>query len=351
MSSSNGNIPVLAWPIRSPSNPYTALLYSNMRRIVCVDEFSLGKLAKRYSIWHVHWPDAFLNIRNPLHAVFKVGGFLTSLDYLRARGTGLIWTVHNYCSHEKLHPRLEKWFWRRFIPRVDGIISLSSTGLASVLERFPQLRGIPAIVIPHGHYRTEYPMHTRCVRKTLGIPSESKLILFFGAVRPYKNVEGLVRAFRHVTTANAVLQIAGQPNSVKLAERIMSQASVDARVHVRFEFLQPKMLSAYIGAADLVVLPYREILNSGSALLALSLNRPILVPDRGAMGELKADFGDEWVKTFSTELDAFVLERAISWAFKPRPCVCPMAKKYEWEQISCETANFYRRVFSEIRNR
>jgi hypothetical protein len=65
------------------------------------------------------------------------------------------------------------------------------------------------------------------------------------------------------------------------------------------------------------------------------------------MGELKADFGDEWVRTFSGELDKAILERALDWAVRNRSSICRMPEKYEWQSIGRETARFYGTVVSE----
>jgi beta-1,4-mannosyltransferase len=338
---------VLAWPNQSPTNPYTPLLYSNLDPSVHVDEFSAGKVLEKYSVWHVHWPEALLNIRNRLHATSKVGAFFFALDYLRARGTKIVWTMHNYRAHEKSHPLLESWFWRRFIPRVDGAISLSAAGLRLGKDRFPRLSEIPTAVIPHGHYRDDYPPKVAEARDILQIPGSARVLLFFGAVRAYKNVGSLIRTFREVGSPEAILYIVGQPNSSVLAREILQEASLDHRVRVVFEFVKPKDVSIYLGGADVVVLPYREILNSGTALLALSLNRPVLVPDLGAMGELKADLGEAWVRTFAGELDKSMLEGALDWAIQSRPFVCPMPEKYEWRSIGRATTSFYERVVSD----
>jgi beta-1,4-mannosyltransferase len=341
------NMRVLAWPTDS-ANPYTPRLYSHMREGVTVEDFSARKLLAKYSVWHVHWPESLLNIRNPLLAASKVEAFFCALDYLQARNTKIVWTMHNYGSHEKLHPSLEAWFWRQFIPRVDGAISLSAAGLSVGRTRFPRLQCIPTAVIPHGHYRDEYPQKTVEARKMLGIPATAKVLLFFGTIRAYKNVDFLVRIFRKVDAADAILYIVGQPNSSSLASDIRQEASRDPRVRLLFEFVKPEDVSVHLGAADVVVLPFREILNSGSALLALSLNRPILVPDLGAMGELKADFGDRWVRTFAGELSETILNGALDWAAEKRPPVCPMPEKYEWQSIGRETSRFYSRVVSPI---
>jgi beta-1,4-mannosyltransferase len=336
---------ILAWPISTPWNPYTGLVHSNLGSDAQVDGWP-GNLLKKYDIWHVHWPDALLGIPSTTHAAYKVGGMFATMDYLRARGTKVIWTMHNFASHEARHPKLESWFWRRFIPRVDGAISLSSTGLAMGLERFPRLREVPTAVIPHGLYRDQYPPAAGGSRATLGIASDAKVVLFFGAVRAYKNVDVLIRAFREVKAGNVVLYVVGNPNAPELADRITKEASQDSRITLKFEFVDEKDVSRYFAAADLVVLPYREVLNSGSALLALSCNRPVLVSDKGSMAELKSEFSDTWVRTFSGPMNGAVLEDAILWASEPRPGVCFMPEKYDWARIGTETSQFYKRVIS-----
>jgi len=173
---------VLAWPI-DPGNPYTASLYAQMGPGVHVDEFSPARLVHRYGVWHVHWPESLLNIRNAALAAFKLSSFLAMIDLVRLRGGKIVWTVHNLKAHDNLHPKLEAMFYRRFIPRVDGVISLSETGLALARERFPRLRQLPATVIPHGHYRDQYPRCEGDARAELGIPANARVMLFFGEIR------------------------------------------------------------------------------------------------------------------------------------------------------------------------
>jgi beta-1,4-mannosyltransferase len=227
---------ILAWPNDS-TNPYTPLLYADMGSTILVEEFSPRKLLHSYAVWHIHWPESLLNIRNPYKAAYKLAGFFAMVDYLRWRGAKIVWTMHNFKAHEALHPSLEARFWRKFIPRVDGAISLSETGLSIAKEKFPALRRVPTAVIPHGHYRDEYPQSTGQSREALGIPASARVILFFGAVRAYKNVDVLVRAFREVTTPEALLFIVGRPNSAALTEAILKEATQDPRIKVAFGFV------------------------------------------------------------------------------------------------------------------
>jgi beta-1,4-mannosyltransferase len=335
---------VLAWPIDNGCNPYTIRVYENMGPHVEVEAWP-GNLLKKYSVLHMHWPEGHLNVSSiALRAASRISAMFAALDYLRLRGTKIIWTMHNLDAHEAFHPSLERWFWRQFVPRIDGAISLSAAGLSLAMKRFPRLRDIPTTIIPHGHYREEYPSSAVDARKTLGIPQEARVFIFLGAVRAYKNVTALVRAFGRVTVPNALLFVAGVPSSSELAAEILKEASLDSRVQVQFEYVKVQDVCTYFGAANLVVIPYRKVLNSGSALLALSCNRPVLVPDLGAMSELQADYGDDWVQTYHGEIDETILEQGLRWADQPRPAVCPVPEQYSWQDIALKTVRFYESV-------
>jgi glycosyltransferase involved in cell wall biosynthesis len=316
---------------------------------VRVEALSAHSLAHRYDVLHVHWPDSLLNLSSRIEVEAKLAAFFAIAKYLHWRGTKIVWTMHNLKAHDGRYPVLEARYWRRFIPLVDGVISLSKTGVVMAQSKFPRLQGVPTIVTPHGHYRDEYPTAPGNVREALGISEHARVILFFGAVRAYKNIHALIGAFRNVSDPDAVLLIVGQPDTDELAKSILSEAATDARVRVVFEFVRPEQVGKFMHAADLVVLPYRAILNSGSALLALSFNRPILVPDLGSIADLKADFGGDWVMTYGGEVDGTILERALTWAMRPRPEVCPIKEDYDWKDIQGKTIKFYQRVIDSNR--
>jgi glycosyltransferase involved in cell wall biosynthesis len=76
-----------------------------------------------------------------------------------------------------------------------------------------------------------------------------------------------------------------------LATTIETTAAVDDRIQTIFEFVPESALQRYMNAADVVVLPFREVLTSGSVMLALSFAKPVVTPDAGCIRTLMADTG------------------------------------------------------------
>ncbi len=329
-------------------NPYNWLLYTYMKDLgVDIDESSPQKLIfNRYAIWHIHWPDLLLNNQNQVKAFIKIQALLAQMDWARYQGVKTVWTIHNLATHEQFYPKLEAWFWQAFIRRLDGYISLSKAGMEAAKKRFMHLRNIPGFVVPHGHYRGEYldDVSSQQARALLEIPDSAKVLLFFGKIRSYKNAPQLIRAFRQFSDPNTILYIVGRPEFPVLEQEIKTEAALDSRVQLHLDFVPKEKAQVFFRAADLVVLPYREILNSGSALLALSFNCPILVPLRGALGELQTQVGKEWVHTYTGDILPLQIEAALEWALNtPRAKQAPL-DAWDWKELAQQTIHAYKAI-------
>ncbi|GGA38186.1 glycosyltransferase [Okeania sp. KiyG1] len=267
---------IIAWPAFKTKyqNPYGYLLYSSMElQGISVTEFSLSKLLlKHYDIFHVHWPvETIVRHPNPFIAGLRGINMLLAIDFARARGTKLIWTLHDKHPHSILHPKLGTWFQSEFIKRVDGCISHCQVSREWADLTFPILSNRPHKVILHGHYRQVYPdnVNREAARKSLDIPSGSDVLLFLGNIDNYKNVPHLVQVFKELAPPNWILLVAGKLIVPKLGTQISQVAANDSRIKLKFGFVRDEKLQEYFRAANLVVLPFKDILNSGSALFSL----------------------------------------------------------------------------------
>lgn len=345
---------VLAWPAfkNKSLNPYNWLLYTHLVRLgVKVEEFSAWKLLRGHcSIWHLHWPERYFNDPDRKKAWFKSRMLLNLVKWARARGVKIVWTIHNLWAHEGFHRDLEVKFWQEFTGQVDGYISLSNTGVDLARKRFRNLDRVPGIVIPHGHYCGVYPdsVTREQARRRLGLSMQDKVALFLGQVRPYKNVPHLIRVFRQVEEPQVRLVVAGKVDLNELRQQVIEEAGGDPRIFLSLSFVPDEELQVFLRAADLVVLPYREILNSGSAILALSYDRPVLVPELGALSELKKLVGSSWVYTYSGELTPAVFTSALNWAVKYPRGARPSLGVLGWENLAKRTLEFYKSLMKQV---
>ena len=343
-----GALRVIAWPafVNRAQNPYNALLYDALTALgVRVDDFTpLRLLFGPYQIWHIHWPESILNLPRLWQAIPLTLLLRFLLIVARARRIKIIWTAHNLRSHEGLYPRVEARLWRTLLGRVDAVIALTEAGRDLTLQQFPCLRARPTFVIPHGSYRAAYPAEqTRdAARRQLGLPRGARVLVSLGQLRPYKNLPHLIRTFRQLSARDVFLVIAGAPSDPALVDEIRAAAGADPRIRLHLRFIPGERLQSYLAAADLVVLPYREILNSGSAVLALSFERPILVPALGALPELQGKMGTAWVRTYEGELGAEALAEALIWALDAPREATQLFGELSWERIARQTLRAYR---------
>jgi len=307
MSESASKLRVLARPAfeNRRDNPYNWLLYSGLRaRGVLVEEYGARNLfCGRYDVCHVHWPESTFNA-SLLEALATTQALLRALDWLRGRGTKLVWTAHNLRAHERRFAREEEAFWTQFVARVDGFIALSEASLELTRQRFPELARRPAFVVPHPHYRGEYPdgVARSQARVRLGLGQDAQVVLFFGRVLEYKNVPELIRTVRalprSVDGREVTLLVAGRPYDRGTEQAVLRAADGDQRIRLHLRFVPREDAQLFFRAANLVALPYREILNSGSAVLGLGFDRPVLMPRLGAGQELERLIGREWVHLY-----------------------------------------------------
>lgn len=126
-------------------------------------------------------------------------------------------------------------------------------------------------------------------RRRLEIRDGEKAILFFGRITPYKGLEFLVAAFRQLVQQDGGyrLIIAGRPDRCEeywatIRQSIAREIS-EGRILLRAEFISDDETEVYFKAADVLVLPYRDVYQSGVMFLGYSFGLPVLAADVGSL--------------------------------------------------------------------
>ena len=129
-------------------------------------------------------------------------------------------------------------------------------------------------------------------RRRLGIADGEKAILFLGRMRPYKGLEYLLTAFKELASSDPTcrLIIASEPKkgSEEYLGRIRRTIDHDfapRQIIVNLCFIPDEEMEVYLKAADVLVLPYKEIFQSGVLFLAYSFGLPVVATDVGSFRE------------------------------------------------------------------
>jgi glycosyltransferase involved in cell wall biosynthesis len=214
--------------------------------------------------------------------------------YYKLLGKKIVLTAHNVNagrrdSEDSLLNRLTLEIQYRL---ADHVFVHTKKMRDELLERFC-VSDAAVTIIPYGINNAvpNTDLTFAGAKKRLGIQDGERTILFFGAIKPYKGLEYLVNAFQKLAKVhgNYRLVIAGErkKGSEEYLSRIQRAIDRDSsRKHViqKIEFIPDGETELYFKAADVAVLPYTEIFQSGILFLAYSFGLPVIATDVGSFG-------------------------------------------------------------------
>ena len=116
-------------------------------------------------------------------------------------------------------------------------------------------------------------------------PSAPAHLLFFGMVRPYKGLDVLLRALAQAP-AEVTLTVAGEfwADTTEM-DNLIAELGLADRVTLRPGYVPADEIPALFGAADALVMPYREATASQNALLAFAHRVPVITTTAGVLAE------------------------------------------------------------------
>lgn len=280
---------------KGKGNPYRSLLYGSLEeqgiKVGWTRGYLLPFLRAAYrdgmpDLIHLQWQDQIFFGRNLFQTIIRTTQFFVEMFFLRLLGVRFVWTVHNLSNHRGRYLRWERTASRMLAKKADAIVVHCSVIISRVAE-YLHVSKEKIHSVHHGHYFGWYgkriPQNE--ARQLLDLIPDEKIILYFGSIQNYKGVDRLVKAFRNLRNLQARLLIIGEAESEEIEARIQTLASGDSRIALQFRYLSDSELTQYLAACDVVALPYRDILTSGSAILAATYGRSLIAPAVGCLTE------------------------------------------------------------------
>ncbi len=229
---------------------------------------------------------------------------------------------------------------RRLYEHFDAVVVHSEHGRARLIDELG-VEPDRVRVIPHGVFEH---LAAPPVGEPPPFDTDKPVVLCFGLMRPYKGIDLLLDAWRGIDGAE--LWIAGAPRMD------ISALTAVAPAGVRFvpRFIGDHELPAYFQRADLLVLPYREIDQSGVLFTALAFGKPLLLSDVGGFPEIAATGA---ARTFPAG-DAVALHAALRELLDDAGARAGMARRardlaagdYSWAAIGRRTIALYEELLA-----
>jgi glycosyltransferase involved in cell wall biosynthesis len=248
--------------------------------------FPLTRSAKRFKpeVISVDWIHQYCLTPSLFSSLIK--SFLFALDVLITRyvfQVKLVWTIHNLRHHDPRPRTLERWTSIFFAANCTKV-RLLGKGMEEVISNHFKIPAEKLVVIPEGPYIGWYPEgeSRESARNKLDIQPDEVVWLYLGTLRPYKGVEDVMEAFDTFKGNEKLrLVIAGNPWNKAYSDALKEKAKGNTNIRIFANSVPDNELQTFFGAADLVVLPYKNVLNSGSALLAMGFGKAVVAPKKG----------------------------------------------------------------------
>lgn len=196
-------------------------------------------------------------------------------------------------------------------------------------------------------------------RQRLGLSSSQKVVLFFGNIAPYKGLEFLVEAMALLIAKDPSYRvvIAGRPKNCQLyweeIQRRISSLGLSGYIVERIEYVPDADTEIYFKAADVLVLPYKHIFQSGVLFLGYNFGLPTIASD---VGSLKEDVVEGKTGFICKPGDSVDLSKSIEAYFssqlyrqlatRRREIANFAAAKYSWTEVGKITGRVYANLLS-----
>ena len=242
---------------------------------------NLARYHMRLLAYVAHDRDAIVHVIGLFRFAFLMG--IVENLILSRLARKLIVTVHDLLPHGR-HTRWNRIVYRGIWRIPERLVVHTERMRTDLIERFGVEPG-RIVVMQHGINdrivsRTPSPDRIgRAPRK----PAAPLQLLFFGAAAQYKGLDLLLEAFDGLDERFGLV-IAGRCVDRMYAARVAALVASNRnreRITWKDEFVPENEVEGYFQGADVLVLPYRSIDQSGVLFQALGHGLPILATDVG----------------------------------------------------------------------
>lgn len=262
-----------------------------------------------------HAADSGLKVVH-FHVYHFAGREYLNFLLFKRKGFRIVATIHDVESFDKFGEKTNISKYAKFGKLMDRIIVHSEYARESVKKYFPLFPEEKIHIVPHGDsdFLFNKTIDRMEARRQLNLPLDQKLVLFFGQIKKVKGLDVLLKAWSNVCgkMKGAKLMVVGRPWKVEqdLFDTIVKEKKLADDCILNYSYVPNEVIPLYFAAADVVVLPYREIYSSGVMIRSLDYGAAIIASDLDTFKKIIVD-GENGV-LFKNEDENDLAEKILS---------------------------------------
>lgn len=289
------NLKVSCLPVAGIENPYQYLMMEGLKKNPNLEVrhgmngkfFALLKTAiyQKPDYIHIDWLHQYYLRRESWMTWIQFPIFILEILVVKfLLGVNFVWTLHNIKPHDQPYYGPYKWA-RLFFARQTTWIRVFSEYTIKEASNTLKVSPNKFKIVAEGDYVNYYPneIDKEAAREKLNINLKDLVFLFFGGIRPYKGIEDLIDNFKNFKESNWRLIIAGISRDANYEQRLNDRIGGDPKISFIPKLVNVEEVQNYMNAADVVVLPFKKIENSGSTILAMGFKKAVIAPKKGVL--------------------------------------------------------------------
>jgi len=215
--------------------------------------------------------------------------------YYRLLGKKIALTAHNVnqAKRDSRDTRLNRITLRIQYRLTHRIFVHTEKMKTELLEDFGVAdQSVVVISYPINNAFPDSELTPSAAKAQLGLDESNKTILCFGKIKPYKGVEYLLSAFQTLVARDPQYRLIiagevrkGDESYLDSLLRAIPREIERGEIILKEHFIPDEEMEIYFKAADALVLPYKDIFQSGVLFLGYSFGLPVIATDVGSFRE------------------------------------------------------------------
>jgi glycosyltransferase involved in cell wall biosynthesis len=284
--------------------------------------------------------------------------------YYKFLGKRVVFTAHNVNSGKR--DTNDSWLNRLSLKiqyDLSDHIFVHTNGMKSELVADFRVAEDKVSVVPFGINNTvpNTSLSSAEAKHQFGLSSSDRIMLFFGNIAPYKGLEYLISAFAELLNRdrNYRLIIAGRLKGSegywKQIQQGIARSGIRDRVIERIEYIPDEETELFFKAADVLILPYTRVFQSGVLFLGYSFGLPAIASDVGSLkeeiieGETGFVFNPRDSSDLASNIDKYFNSQLFYNLQTRRPQIKAYAnERYSWSKVAAITTRVYSELLSPL---